>query len=121
MTKQRPELQNIVNPDTLDKEAFQNKVIRPIIKMQNNLIMRYFSHYLESRKLRFETLTDQNKRKVIQNAINRDISFKNFFVGLVVGHFDSLELESYLQHTSEYNRRIKQIIFQRILDQSVAQ
>ena len=77
MTKQRPELKNIINEHTSDKEVFQNKVIRPIIKMQNDMIMNYFLNYAESRKLSFESRTTEQQRKVVESAMNKDIQLKN--------------------------------------------
>ena len=118
MTKQRPEIKNIINEHTSDKEMFQNKVIRPIIKMQNDLIMSCFRKYVQSRKLSFESRTAEHQRKVVESVMNKDIQLKNFFIGMVVGHFNLSELEDYFLHPSEYNRRIKQIITQRILDQT---
>jgi hypothetical protein len=40
--KVRPVLKNLINSNTSDLERFQNQVIRPIIKMQNNLLTVFF-------------------------------------------------------------------------------
>ena len=38
MTKERPIIKNIVSDKTLTIEIFQNATLRPIIKMQHDLI-----------------------------------------------------------------------------------
>ena len=40
--KVRPNLINLINSNTSEIERFQNEVLRPIIKMQNNLLVAFF-------------------------------------------------------------------------------
>ena len=42
--KLRPVLKNLINSNTSDLERFQNEVIRPIIKMQNNLLVAFLKN-----------------------------------------------------------------------------
>jgi len=45
--KERPILSDLVNAGTSDVEKFQNEVIRPIIKMQHNLLIAFFKSYVQ--------------------------------------------------------------------------
>ena len=49
----RPAIPSIAKKDNIStEEKFQNEVLRPIIKLQNNLISSYFEHNLERKKNR---------------------------------------------------------------------
>ena len=54
--KLRPVLKNLINSNTSDLERFQNEVLRPIIKMQNNLLVSLFNNYISNRKIEFNKL-----------------------------------------------------------------
>jgi hypothetical protein len=51
--------------------------------------------------------------------LTKDINFKNILIGSIVGHFDENEIEIYLKSTSELNKRIIQIVKQRLLDNCI--
>ena len=114
MNKERPELVNLVNKNTTDVEKFQNEVLRPIIKMQHHLLIAFFENYLQKRKIDFETLSEEKKKLKIKSIFEKDINFKNLILGIVAGHFSVDEYLSYKQRSSEFNKRILQIIIQRL-------
>ena len=39
-----------------DNESFQNDVLRPILKFQNDIIIQYFKHFLIESKIDFQKL-----------------------------------------------------------------
>ena len=47
-SKVRPVLKNLINSNTSLIEKFQNEVLRPIIKMQNNLLVTFFKNYIKN-------------------------------------------------------------------------
>lgn len=116
MNKERPILSGLVNSQTTEVEEFQNIVIRPIIKMQHNLLIAFFENYLQKRKIDFVILTDQKKRAKIKSILEKDIQFKNMVLGSILGHFSVDEYATYIQNSSEFNRRIRQIIIKRLQD-----
>lgn len=116
MSKQRPTLKKLVNSNTLDIEQFQNKVIRPVIKMQHDLIIAVFLDYLATRKIDWDSKTIEQKDKIIHSSITKDSKLNQLYVGIIIGHFTNEELKKYFYHKSEFNRRIKQIILQRLKD-----
>ena len=119
--KVRPVLKNLINLNTSDLERFQNEVIRPIIKMQNNLLNVFFKNYIRNRKIEFIGLNSEDQENKIKTILTKDINFKNILIGSIVGHFDENEIEIYLKSTSELNKRIIQIIKQRLLDNYINQ
>jgi hypothetical protein len=114
--KERPILLDLVNAGTLDLERFQNEIIRPIIKMQHQLLIASFQYYLQKRKIDFSILTDQKKRSRVTAIYKTDTTYKNMTLGFIIGHFSLNEFTFYNANLSEVNKRILQIITQRIKD-----
>ena len=119
--KIRPVLNNLINSNTSNIERFQNEIIRPIIKMQNNFLVVFFEDYLKNRKIEFYILKYEDQENKINTILTKDINFKNILLGSIVGHFDDNEIKVYLKSTSELNKRIIQIIKQRLLDNCITQ
>lgn len=116
MKKERPILQDLVSESTTETEVFQNSVLRPIIKMQHHLLIAFFKTYLIKRKVDFTNLSEQKKRAKIKSVLEKDLQFKNQILGTVLGHFSLDEYKIYQNNSSEFNRRIKQIIIKRLQD-----
>ena len=119
--KIRPVLKNLINSNTSNIERFQNQVIRPIIKMQNNFLVVFFEDYLKNRKIEFYILKYEDQENKINTILTKDINFKNILLGSIVGHFDENEIKVYLKSTSEFNKRVIQMIKQRLLDNCITQ
>jgi len=114
--KERPVLSDLVNEGTSEIERFQNEVLRPVIKMQHSLLISSFKHHLIKRKVDFTDLTDKKKRSKISSVFKTDNNYKNMNLGFVIGHFSSEEFTFYADNASEINRRILQIVTQRVKD-----
>jgi hypothetical protein len=85
--KERPILSELVNAGTSDIEKFQNEAIRPIIKMQHNLLIILFQNYLKHRKINFTNLKKEKQKERINIILTKDTNFKNILLGIVIGHF----------------------------------
>ena len=116
MNKERPKLPNLIKSQTTEIEGFQNTIIRPVIKMQHQLLIAFFEHYLQKRKIDFSSLAEEKKKLKIKSIFEKDINFKSLILGIIVGHFSMDEYFSYAQNLSEYNKRVTQIIIQRLQD-----
>jgi tRNA uridine 5-carbamoylmethylation protein Kti12 len=69
-------LGNVSNQSS-SEELFQNEVLRPILKLQNDLFIASFLNYISKYKRDFYSKTVENKLAVIENAIQKDIKFRN--------------------------------------------
>ena len=58
-------------------ERFQNLVLRPVIKLQNDLLIEVFKNYVNKYKCSFYDLSVEKKISYIENSIQRDIKFRN--------------------------------------------
>jgi len=116
MNKERPVLENLIKEHMSAIELFQNQTLRPVIKMQHDLLIASFSNYIQKRKLDFSSLTDSKKRSKISAVFGKDIHYKNFILGIIVGHFSTEEYQYYRFNSSELNKRILKIVAQRVHD-----
>jgi len=115
-TDKRPIIKglDLKTPNSIE-EKFQNETLRPIIKMQHDLLVKFFSDYLYSKKCRFDNLTQLKRKAFIDAAFKKDTSFKSELKGIVLGHFTVIEYTIYCSNKSDFNKRILAIIKQRIL------
>ena len=111
----RPTLPNVVVDDsmTLD-EQFQNKTLRPIMKMQHDLILAMTGMYIKKKKNVFHNLTAEKKSDYIKNNLLADRMIIHELRGLVIGMFTIEEMEYYLDNRSALNKRIQNLFFERI-------
>ena len=75
------------------EERFQNNTLRPILKLQNPLLVVAFHNYID-------------KRKGV------------FLMGMVIGHFTLTEYHAYLENAPALNKRIISMLIKRFKDQS---
>ncbi len=97
-------------------EAFQNTTLRPIIKMQHNLFIEVFKNYIVKRKNVFYELSLTKQLAYIENAIHKDMKFRNSLKGMVIGQFTVEEYAIYIQNSSALNKRMMNIVKERLLD-----
>lgn len=104
-----------VNDTMSDDECFQNATIRPIIKMQNHLLIVVFRNYIAKRKNVFYELSLPKQLAYIENAIQKDMKFRNSVKGMVIGQFTVEEYELYIQNSSALNKRMMNIVKERLV------
>jgi hypothetical protein len=98
------------------EEQFQNKTLRPVIKLQNDLLVAAFKNYIQKHKNVFRDLTGDEKMKYVENAIQRDIKFRNSLKGMILGQFTIEEYEDYVTNSSALNKRMMNLVKERIQD-----
>ncbi|MGB0982018.1 MAG: glyoxalase [Winogradskyella sp.] len=112
----RPEISALKINETMSAdELFQNKTLRPIIKLQHNLLIAVFKNYIALRKNVFYNLTLEKQLAYIDNAITKDIKFRNSVKGLIMGQFTVEEYARYTTNASAINKRIMSIIKERLV------
>ena len=107
----------LITENMSDDERFQNKTLRPIIKLQNDLLLAVFKNYIKKYKNVFYNLSLEKKMIYIENAIQKNIKFRNSLKGMIIGQFTLEEYETYIQNSSALNKRIMSIIMERLKDQ----
>ena len=96
---------------------FQNATLRPILKLQNELLLQMFKHYLEKLKGSFFQLSPDKQLDFIANSIRSDLRFRNLLTGVIIGHFTKNEWDVFAKQEQEITRRIADLLIQRLKDQ----
>lgn len=97
------------------EERFQNEILRPILKMQHELVVAYFHNYLEKTKLDFNRLSGFKKKEAISNAFSKDRQLKLELQGMIIGQLTIEEYRDYLKMASTLNKRINNMLQERIV------
>ena len=106
-----------VSNNSSQEEIFQNKVIRPILKFQNDLIIKIFIEYCIKQKRVFFKLSINKKFEYIEHSLQRDMKFREFYKGIVIGLFNIEAFEEYSKNISNLNRRITTMLIERLKSQ----
>lgn len=113
----RPQIPSAVFTETMSSdERFQNATLRPIIKLQNDLFVEVFKNYVHKHKNVFYSLTVPKQMEYIENAIQKDIKFRNSLKGMVIGQFTVEEYQFYITNSSALNKRMMNIVKERLID-----
>lgn len=116
----RPEIKTIdQTKNSTNQEIFQNKTLRPILKIQHQLFGSFFKAYLEKRKTKWSSYSEKQKEDYISGAFSNDNNFKNAITHLVIGHFTTEEFSTFNDNSKEFKKRILQMAKQRVLEQFV--
>ena len=107
----------LVSPTMSDGERFQNQTLRPIIKFQNDLFIAVFTNYIQKYKSVFYNLSLEKKMGYIENAVQKNIKFRNSLKGMIIGQFTVDEYEIYINNSSSLNKRMMNIVIERLKDQ----
>lgn len=114
----RPEIKKTIAFDSMTSdERFQNETLRPILKLQNPLFLSVFTNYIEKRKGVFYDLCLEKKITYIENSLIKDQKFRSSLKGLIIGHFTVVEYQKYSLNSSSLNKRIINMLIQRLQDQ----
>lgn len=106
-----------VSGQSSSEELFQNEVLRPILKLQNDLFLASFINHLAKNKIDFKTISIEKKFAITENAIQKDIKFRNALKGMILGLFTLEEYSSYIKNSSNLNKRMMNMLIERLKSQ----
>ncbi len=114
----RPEIKKTQQLDNMSvEERFQNVTLRPILKFQNPLLVAVFHNYIQKRKGVFYELGLKKKLAYIENSLINDQKFRNSVKGMIIGQFTLEEYTAYNRNSSALNKRMMNMIIERLKDQ----
>ena len=99
-----------------DAERFQNEVLRPILKLQHDLLAAVFLHYMAKRKIAFANLPHPKQLEQIAQSLSKDNRLRMTLLGAVIGHFTTEEYQTFRAHESELTRRTMEMMAVRLGD-----
>ncbi len=117
MEKVRPKLPDAITEGELkEEELFQNMVLRPVVKMQHDLlIMRLKSHF-RSKRVLFNVMDNKKRTEVVIQAFQSDLNLKKEIQGMITGQLSLVEFQQYLKSERSLNKRIIQMVRNRMID-----
>ncbi|MDG1502407.1 MAG: glyoxalase [Ulvibacter sp.] len=111
----RPTISNaLIKEGMSDQEHFQNSTLRPIAKLQNDLFVLVFKNYITKHKNVFYNLTIENRLLYIDNAVHKNIKFRNALKGMYIGQFTTEEYLRYIANSSALNKRMMNLTRERL-------
>ena len=108
-------ISDAIKSEMSSEEYFQNSVLRPIIKFQNDLLIAAFLNFCTTYKNVFFELSAENKISYIENAVVKDRTFRNSLKDMIVGLFTVEEYTVYSSNASALNKRIIGIVKERLI------
>ena len=105
-----------INDNMSSDELFQNTTLRPVIKMQHDLLIAVFRNYIAKHKNVFYELSLEKQLAYIENSIHKDMKFRNSVKGMIIGQFTEEEYAIYIQNSSALNKRMMNIVKERFID-----
>src|SRR5690606_7571621 len=112
----RPQISSALFSDSMsDDERFQNATLRPIVKLQGDLIVEVFKNYVNKHKNVFFDLSVEKQIDYIENAIQKDMKFRNSLKGMVIGQFTVEEYRFYITNSSALNKRMMHLVKEKLI------
>jgi hypothetical protein len=107
----------VISADSKSEERFQNETLRPILKVQNDLFLAVFKNYVVKQRIEFHSMSPEKKMTIIDHAIQRDTKFRNILKGMIIGFFTLAEYDTYIQNSSNLNKRMMNLLIERLKSQ----
>ena len=112
----RPAIKSITETENQsEEERFQNEVLRPILKLQHELLVLFFESHTIKKKVVFTDLSTLQKQVLVDDIFKKDSQYKIELRGLIIGHFTTEEYKTYQKMTVEVNKRIMSMAKERLL------
>ncbi len=99
------------------EEKFQSLTLRPVLKLQNELILGLFANYIKESKSLFHTFSMEKKALFVENSLQKNIALKNKLLDICIAMFSLEEFQIYSAQASLFNKRIMALLIERIRSQ----
>jgi hypothetical protein len=114
----RPTVDATPEAATSEVEAFLHRTLRPVLKMQNPVVLQLVARDLAKRVPGFSRFAVDDQRERLTTLLRSDSRLKQVLLGVVYGALTENELTFALSHEAEVRRRILALLTERVLSQS---
>lgn len=108
----RPDLS--LEPAAAAEEQFQNNTLRPIMKLQAPSLHAILRMFLTKRKVKIYEVPAAQKIAKVKELVTRDNRLRGLLFGIALGQFTEEEMAYYVAHESEVNRRMTNLLVERL-------
>lgn len=104
----RPVIVEAAVSNALAHETFQNRTLRPILKLQHQItaVMLDSNSHFSKLYPKASLLTQDQYAEAIEKFIKANKEFRNQLIGMITGLMTVEEYKTYLTAKSEYNKRM---------------
>lgn len=106
-----------VNSAVTAAEQFQHLVLRPILKLQNELLCPVAIDLCVSQDPNFKVLSVRKRDSMLNKALMTNQPLRNLLSGMVIGMMDPGQLTVFLADRKDLSKRIQNMLRERIMDQ----
>lgn len=112
----RPRIETSDTSTTTPIEQFQNSVLRPVIKFQHDWFVTWGNSLPNWKMICSFSGKKEDFLARVSDYFSKQQDKKGIIIGAVVGLMSSEELAFYFDHEKELNKRIIQMVVQRLTD-----
>ena len=108
------------DPDTAssDVEAFLHRTLRPVLKLQNPILLQLVARDVARRVPDFPRFAPDDQYDRLATTLRTDSRLKQGLLGMIYGAFTEDELTFALDHLAEVRRRTLALLTERVLSQA---
>lgn len=100
-----------------EEERFHHITLRPLLKLQNALLLTQFAAWLQENKTVLHNKPAGDQRNQIEHICKTNKRLRAQVFGIIIGMMTQEEYQIYLHHQRELNKRITSMWAKRIFDQ----
>lgn len=101
-------------------EAFLHRTLRPVLKLQNDVILALVANDVAKRVPGFASFALEDQRARLGAMLRTDSRLKRVLLGVVWGALTTDELAFALEAESEVRRRVVALVAERVVSQTEA-
>ncbi|MEM9997896.1 MAG: hypothetical protein AAF809_09370 [Bacteroidota bacterium] len=101
-----------------DLEAFQTRTLRPLLKLQNPLLLALVADHLARTTPGFPGFAPADQEAHLVRMLRQDARFKRTLYGFVAGLCTEPEFAFFLRHRAEVRRRMLALVTERLRSQT---
>lgn len=95
-------------------QSFQDKTLRPILKLQHDTILLVYHEFLNNHKIDFKRLTPLQRNIKIEISIKQNQPLQAMLKGMIIAYFTFDEITFWQLNKITINKRMQQLLIKRI-------
>ncbi len=111
----RPHIDTVSSAEMTEIEHFQNDTLRPILKLQHDLLLSIASRELAQRKKNIDRSSPKAFATSLEQWLKQDQRTRMALVYCIVGMMTTDEITYYHNNLSIVNRRISNMLIKRVV------
>lgn len=116
LKEMRPLISSALTENSKPVEVFQNEILRPVIKMQHEIILAYIRSLEQFKIILSKKGSRLDFQTRVHTFISKQLDIKNQLIGMILGMLTEDELVFYRENQNDLSKRISQMISQRVSD-----